>query len=1348
TQPALHNAIKAANVTRAVLFYTDLLYAADGGGDQTVFTAAECRTNSWLALEAGAEIINPWGGTAKMVNLGASGAKEAALTRIRAKFTAALAAGSSQNFDGVFLDDANMYFDALGGGAPDGYTDYLAWRDNALRPCLAHIAAGLHADGRTYVVPNFGDWISIPQYDPLAADVGDGFNELATNGFNRTAWSDTQIGNLYTSTRAAAAAGRRIVLVTQRTSSTDAVTPLYGWCLANIIGEPGSTYHAIADQVTAYGSAIEIAAHSYNLGAALQGPQISGRLYSRQFTNYTLYANTGSAAVTLPDSSSLGALAGIAQAPLPSADPAVPVDPATTIYYVSPNGNDTNDGRSIATPWKTVARVNTQTLVPADVVYFERGGVWSGTILDITESGTDALGWIIIGAYGTGERPQLLGGTSDTARGTQYIQPIEIHGSQVLVENVWARRSWYAGIDVFGDNVEVRFCKVSNCPVGIEQDPGAFVTNIHDNDIVDNNIPIIGPGVDDDAGSMGVLLHGDRANVHHNYIARSVGLTTDYGYDGTAVEIYGATNFDVHHNYSTENKAFTEIGNLASIGGRFHHNVIYEPTQTGFAAFNIQGDVWGAPYDHTFEHNTVYAPAGSSNQGLVNSDVTKWTASTALALNKRIVPPVTSGNNQVYGVTVAGTTGTSAPSWPTTGSATFTSGTVTLVRLGQHVTSRNNVFRVSWKTGYTGQPINENNNLYYGHSFQQITSINAGSGGPTAYRDAVLADSPTAYLMLQETTGTTAVDQTGNHAGTYVNAPTLAIAGPVAGGKGVTFAAASSQYVNWTTLGTLGANLKTSSWEFWVKTTTTATANILGTLNTGTTTAVEINTNQNENSTLVAGKTRGFFRGTSGSYNRAALTGGIYDGAWHHVVLVYETGTTFTLYVDGVAQTLAYGGQQNPATFANFEFPLTLAARNLRGVIDAYSSLSLAHVAVYPTRLTSARVLAHFNATSATAGGSGVGPQSLLTSAPVFVSTTTPNLALAAGSPGIDAGANTGSYTEDYLGNARVIGAAVDMGAYELQTASTGGSSGVTPGAPVALTYMLSGGSVAGGFKVTAVGDVQNATLRAVASLDPTLATGRTFGSSVTLNGGTAGETTLDGKGNGWAGTSTLSGLLADTNYYYGVELNGTVKANISRCRTAPTAGTAKSFTFAQGSCNGFQNWADAKYLNLKALAPDFLIQDGDFHYADGDVDPGWEAAIDTVSKAREAWRRQVLHGEGSIRGFYQMLSEFALVYVPDDHEGDDNYYGSYVSPNGRQVAPVLQQIWRERFPTHDLPATTYMGSAFTWGRVRFIVSDIRSTRTAPAATDNSSKTMLGTAQKTWFKAQLDQAAADVTAGT
>ena len=47
-----------------------------------------------------------------------------------------------------------------------------------------------------------------------------------------------------------------------------------------------------------------------------------------------------------------------------------------TIYYVSPTGNDNNNGTSQSTPWRTIDRVNqsTYSIQPGDQVLFQRGG--------------------------------------------------------------------------------------------------------------------------------------------------------------------------------------------------------------------------------------------------------------------------------------------------------------------------------------------------------------------------------------------------------------------------------------------------------------------------------------------------------------------------------------------------------------------------------------------------------------------------------------------------------------------------------------------------------------------------------------------------------------------------------------------------------------------------------------------------------------------------------------------------------------------------------------------------------------------------------------------------------------
>ena len=49
-------------------------------------------------------------------------------------------------------------------------------------------------------------------------------------------------------------------------------------------------------------------------------------------------------------------------------------------YHVDPTGDDANSGTSQATAWKTVERVNRQSLQPGDSVLFKSGGVWQGQL--------------------------------------------------------------------------------------------------------------------------------------------------------------------------------------------------------------------------------------------------------------------------------------------------------------------------------------------------------------------------------------------------------------------------------------------------------------------------------------------------------------------------------------------------------------------------------------------------------------------------------------------------------------------------------------------------------------------------------------------------------------------------------------------------------------------------------------------------------------------------------------------------------------------------------------------------------------------------------------------------------
>ena len=86
-----------------------------------------------------------------------------------------------------------------------------------------------------------------------------------------------------------------------------------------------------------------------------------------------------------------------------------PAIPAASTYYVSNVGNDANDGLSPSNAWQSISHVNGQSFNPGDFILFERGGVWRETLV-LGSSGAD-VAWITYGAYGSGERPEILGST-------------------------------------------------------------------------------------------------------------------------------------------------------------------------------------------------------------------------------------------------------------------------------------------------------------------------------------------------------------------------------------------------------------------------------------------------------------------------------------------------------------------------------------------------------------------------------------------------------------------------------------------------------------------------------------------------------------------------------------------------------------------------------------------------------------------------------------------------------------------------------------------------------------------------------------------------------------------------
>lgn len=107
-------------------------------------------------------------------------------------------------------------------------------------------------------------------------------------------------------------------------------------------------------------------------------------------------------------------------------------------YYVSNRGNDGNSGRTPAEAWETLSKVSGTGFNQGDVVYFERGGLWRGSLL--TKAG---VGY---SAYGKGIKPRIYGSLrnySDKSKWKKTDQP-NIYVYEELLEKD-------AGILVFND---------------------------------------------------------------------------------------------------------------------------------------------------------------------------------------------------------------------------------------------------------------------------------------------------------------------------------------------------------------------------------------------------------------------------------------------------------------------------------------------------------------------------------------------------------------------------------------------------------------------------------------------------------------------------------------------------------------------------------------------------------------------------------------------------------------------------------------------------------------------------------------------------------------------------------
>ena len=209
------------------------------------------------------------------------------------------------------------------------------------------------------------------------------------------------------------------------------------------------------------------------------------------------------------------------------------------------------------------------------------------------------------------------------------------------------------------------------------------------------------------------------------------------------------------------------------------------------------------------------------------------------------------------------------------------------------------------------------------------------------------------------------------------------------------------------------------------------------------------------------------------------------------------------------------------------------------------------------------------------------------------------------------------------------------------------------------------------------------------------------------------------------------TGLQAGVRYHYAFELDGVRDAEtVGRFRTFPTG--ASSFSVIASACAaGWETPGStpmvsnhAVFDTIRRRDPLVFLHLGDLHYRDIAVDdPGLfrRAYDDVLAESRQS----------------ALYRSAPLAYVWDDHD-----YGPNDSDATSPSRSAARLTYRERVPHYPLPASSQgsggAGDAGIWqtfviGRVRFVLTDVRSERSPKGAPDDASKLVLGEEQEAWL---------------
>jgi hypothetical protein len=211
--------------------------------------------------------------------------------------------------------------------------------------------------------------------------------------------------------------------------------------------------------------------------------------------------------------------------------------PGNTPYYVSSSGgNDSADGRTQGTAWKSFAKVNASKFAPGDRILLKAGDMWTGTTLHPLGSGAPGAP-ITLGKYGDAAlRPIINAAADETSLNTQdLVKGIDSHliaATQHFNTSVYLYNQQYWTI---------RDLDIANHAVGFTDPNGdtllrSGILVMNDNAGTLRSISVLDNQVHDVLGSRSQKTYWGGAGIIFTVMLKRADIATASKYDGVLIE--------------------------------------------------------------------------------------------------------------------------------------------------------------------------------------------------------------------------------------------------------------------------------------------------------------------------------------------------------------------------------------------------------------------------------------------------------------------------------------------------------------------------------------------------------------------------------------------------------------------------------------------------------------------------------------------------------------------------------------------------------------------------------------------------------------------------------------------